>query len=176
MRHPHSIRNYVHLPDLLSLANGLSGVTSVYLSVQGFYVWAVVAIAAGAFFDLFDGKLARSMGLASDFGIQIDSLCDLISFVIAPAVFGWQVGLQQPWFLAILALYVATGILRLARFNVTGTTDGGKFFEGMPVPVSLAVVALYFAADALSIPLQVWGILYVVHGTLMISTVKIPKL
>ena len=125
------------------MGNGLSGAMSIYFSINGQFVLAAVMIAVGAICDLFDGRVARSMNIESEFGKQIDSLCDLVSFIVAPAVFAYFTGLNQPWFLLIEAFYVLAGILRLARYNVTGTTDGGKFFEGMPVPVSIGVVALY---------------------------------
>lgn len=174
MRHPNSMLNFVHLPDIISLGNGLSGTLSIYCSVQGYFLWAAIFIAIGAICDLFDGKVARKLNITSEFGKQIDSLCDLVSFIVAPAIFAYHVGLQQPWFLAIEALYVLAGILRLARFNVTGTTDGGKYFEGVPVPVSMFVVGLYFVFDLLGINIQIWGLLLLIHAVLMVSTVRIP--
>ncbi len=176
MRHPNSIFNFVRLPDIISLGNGLSGTMSIYFSINGKFVYAAVMIAIGAVCDLFDGKVARNMNLSSEFGKQIDSLCDLVSFIVAPAVFAYSVGLQQPWFLAIEAFFILAGIMRLSRFNVTGTTDEGKFFEGVPVPVSIGVVALFFLFSYFRIPIEIWGGLFLLHAVLMISTVKIPKL
>lgn len=175
MRHQNSIFNFVHLPDIISLGNGFSGVTSIYFSLHGQFAMAAIMIGIGAICDLFDGKVARSMNISSEFGKQIDSLCDLVSFIVAPAFFAYSIGLQEPWFLAMEAFYVLSGILRLARFNVTGTTDGGKFFEGVPVPVSIGVVALYFVFSYFQLPIEIWAGIFLLHGILMISTVKIPK-
>ena len=175
MRHPNSIFNFVRLPDVISLGNGLSGAASIYFSLQGQFTLAVVAVGVGALCDLLDGRVARAMGLASEFGKQIDSLSDLVSFIVAPAIFAYHIGLQAPWWIAAEGLYILAGIVRLARFNVTGTTDGGKFFEGVPVPVSFFILLAYLAFDAMGISPQIWGIMLVVHAFLMVSTVKIPK-
>jgi CDP-diacylglycerol---serine O-phosphatidyltransferase len=119
--------------------------------------------------------VARALNMSSEFGKQIDSLCDVVSFVVAPAVFAYSVGLQQPWFLAVEAFYVLAGIVRLARYNVTGTTDGGRYFEGLPVPVSTFIVPVYFLFSWAGWDLQIWGVFFLVHAVLMISTVKVPK-
>ncbi|MEN9443836.1 MAG: CDP-diacylglycerol--serine O-phosphatidyltransferase [Bacteroidota bacterium] len=176
MRHPNSIFNFVRLPDIISLGNGLSGAASIYLSLNGYFAAAIAAVGVGALCDLADGKVARKMGLSSEFGKQIDSLCDLVSFILAPMVFLYSIGLQAPWAVAIEGLYVLSGISRLARFNVTGTTGGGKFFEGVPVPVSFFLLGVYFPLVWFNLSFTILAVLFLIHAVLMVSTVKIPKL
>lgn len=176
-RSKNDIRNFVNIPDYISLGNALSGILSIFASYYGRFELAAGLIILGAIFDLFDGRVARKMNLSSEFGVQLDSLCDLISFVTAPAFFAFMVTKDQiEWNFIILALYVLAGILRLARFNVTGTTDGGKYFEGVPVPVSLVLPPLFFLFEYLGINSVIWLMFYVIHGILMISVVKIKKL
>lgn len=176
MRKKNDIRNFVNIPDYISIGNALSGVLSIFMALEGYYLVAACLILLGAIFDLFDGRVARKLNMASEFGVQLDSLCDVVSFVVAPAIFAFAV-MGEEWYVKlILAFYVVAGVLRLARYNVTGTTDGGKYFEGVPVPVSLILPFLYFVFDHYQINLSIWLLLYCIHGILMVSVVKIKKL
>lgn len=176
MRKENDIRNFVNIPDYISIGNALSGVLSIFMALDGQYLIAACLILLGAIFDLFDGRVARKLNMASEFGVQLDSLCDVVSFVVAPAVFAFAV-LDSAWYVnVLLAFYVVAGVLRLARYNVTGTTDGGKYFEGVPVPVSLVLPFLYFLFDHYQINLSIWLLFYCIHGILMVSVVKIKKL
>lgn len=176
MRKENDIRNFVNIPDYISIGNLLSGVLSIFMALEGYYLIAAGLILLGAIFDLFDGRVARKLNMASEFGVQLDSLCDVVSFVVAPAVFAYAIVGQEWYVKLILALYVVAGVLRLARYNVTGTTDGGKYFEGVPVPVSLVLPFLYFVFEHYHINLSIWLLLYCIHGILMVSVVKIKKL
>lgn len=176
MRKENDIRNFVNIPDYISIGNLLSGVLSIFMALEGYYLIAAGLILLGAIFDLFDGRVARKLNMASEFGVQLDSLCDVVSFVVAPAVFAYSIVGQEWYVKLILALYVVAGVLRLARYNVTGTTDGGKYFEGVPVPVSLVLPFLYFVFEYYHINLSIWLLLYCIHGILMVSVVKIKKL
>ena len=176
MRKENDIRNFVNVPDYISIGNALSGVLSIFMALDGQYLIAACLILLGAIFDLFDGRVARKLNMASEFGVQLDSLCDVVSFVVAPAVFAFAV-LDSAWYVnVLLAFYVVAGVLRLARYNVTGTTDGGKYFEGVPVPVSLVLPFLYFLFDHYQINLSIWLLFYCIHGILMVSVIKIKKL
>lgn len=176
MKKENDIRNFVNIPDYISIGNALSGVLSIFMALDGQYLIAACLILLGAIFDLFDGRVARKLNMASEFGVQLDSLCDVVSFIVAPAVFAFAV-LGSAWYVNILlAFYVVAGVLRLARYNVTGTTDGGKYFEGVPVPVSLVLPFLYFVFNHYQINLSIWLLLYCIHGILMVSVIKIKKL
>ncbi len=176
MRKENDIRNFVNIPDYISIGNALSGVLAIFMALSGYYLVSACLILLGAIFDLFDGRVARKLNMASEFGVQLDSLCDVVSFVVAPAVFAFAV-LEPVWYVnVLLAFYVVAGVLRLARYNVTGTTDGGKYFEGVPVPVSLVLPFLYFVFNYYHINLSIWLLLYCIHGILMVSVIKIKKL
>ncbi len=174
-KNPRSIKHFVSKADYVSLGNVISGFFSILASIEGKPVLAMGLILLAAVFDFFDGKVARKYNISSDFGRELDSLCDLISFILAPVLFAYFVGYNGWLEKSILALYVVMGTLRLARFNVTGTIDGGKFFEGVPVPVSLILPVLYFGLEAINAPSIIFITLFLIHGVLMISTVKIKK-
>lgn len=174
-KNPRAIQNFISKADYVSLGNVLSGFCSIIASIQGEPIYAVGFILLAAVFDFFDGRVARKYNINSDFGKELDSLCDLISFILAPVLFMYFVGYSNMVSLIILGLYVVMGTLRLARFNVTGTVEGGKFFEGVPVPVSLVLPLFYFGLEAIEAPRFILITLFAIHGILMISTVKIPK-
>jgi CDP-diacylglycerol--serine O-phosphatidyltransferase len=102
-----------------------------------------MAIVVAAFFDGMDGRVARKTGTASRFGVEFDSLADLVSFGVAPAVVVWLWALRDfdrwGWFASFI--YLACGALRLARFNVQATSLEKKFFQGLPIPMAALMVA-----------------------------------
>ncbi|KAI8869822.1 CDP-diacylglycerol--serine O-phosphatidyltransferase [Ramicandelaber brevisporus] len=195
-----------HLADFITLANGVCGATSVLLSAKylvtrnDWYLWtAIYLLPLGALFDVFDGRVARWRRSASLLGQELDSLADLISFGLAPAMLGFAVGFQTSLDIAALVYFVCCGIARLARYNATVASipkesDGKiKFFEGTPIPTSLIIVvvvaywlkqglvfnALYggevFVIGSLSIHPAV--LVYAASGTAMVSKrLRIPKL
>ena len=140
------------LPNLLTAGNLFFGFFSLVKSMQGQYLWAAGAILLASIFDILDGRVARLTRSTSEFGVQFDSLCDLISFGLAPALLMYQYGLSGVgrigWILCFI--FLACGALRLARFNVQssiGKTDGD--FTGLPIPAAAGVVACFvgFIAD-----------------------------
>lgn len=178
MSNSNSIHHFIRMPDVVSLGNGVMGLLSIFSSFEREYELAVMFIVIAGFLDFLDGRLARRLGLASDFGVQLDSLCDICSFIIAPAVFAYSMeAVDLNIRIGVSLIYVIAGFLRLARFNITGTTltANGKYFEGMPVPFSIAIICSYFAFVYLELPLILWVLLYIIHALLMISTVKIRK-
>jgi CDP-diacylglycerol---serine O-phosphatidyltransferase len=171
-----SIKNFIRLPDVISLCNGVCGMVSIIFSITDNPVYAALFIMLAGFMDYLDGKVARRLSLTSEFGKQLDSLCDLCSFIIAPIVFAYNTVEIQNWQFLVLILYIVAGLLRLARFNITGTLSDGKYFEGMPVPFSIIIIISYFLFLFLDWNLSVWLALYFIHAVLMVSTVKIRKL
>jgi len=117
--------------------------------LERFYL-AAVAILLAAVFDVFDGKVAKLSGATSKFGMQYDSLADLVSFGIAPALLAFSWALRPygkfGWLAAFL--FVACGAIRLARYNVLASSGETKYFKGLPIPVAAAMIAftilLYF--------------------------------
>lgn len=137
------------LPNLLTTGNLFFGFFSIVKSLQGNFVWAGSAILLAAVFDMLDGRVARMTNSTSEFGVQYDSLCDLVSFGLAPAFLTYQFGLDGlgriGWIICFL--FLACGALRLARFNVQsaiGNSNGD--FTGVPIPMAAAVIATYVLA------------------------------
>lgn len=177
MSNDNSITRFINIPDYLSLANGALGLLAIISSINKELEWAMLFILLAGIMDFFDGRIARKLGITSEFGKQLDSLCDLCSFIIAPIFFLYSIESLNIYFRVTVAIiYLLAGILRLARFNITGTINNGKYFEGMPVPFSTAIVAGYFLFQFLNLPFIIWAGLYFIHAALMISTVKIRKL
>ena len=143
-------------PSAFTTLNMISGFSSVLLAFRGSFTFAAVLIAASIVFDIADGFVARLVGATSPFGLQLDSLADLISFGLAPAVLVHTWALDEWPLLAWLAafLWLACAAFRLARFNVTIDPAADKrYFVGLPSPGAAGVViATIFALDT-----PVWG-------------------
>ena len=131
------------LPNLITTMNLLMGFVAIIHSIKGDFVFAAYAIVGAAVFDLLDGRVARMTHSQSKFGAEYDSLCDLVSFGLAPSV------LLYLWALAPLGrigwlcsfLFTACGALRLARFNVQANIVEKNFFQGLPIPMAAGIVA-----------------------------------
>lgn len=131
------------LPNLLTTMSLFSGFYSIISSINGDFFHAAVAIIIAAVFDGLDGRVARLTGTTSKFGMEYDSLCDLISFGVAPAVLTY-LWMMQPygrygWLAAFL--YVATTALRLARFNSQVDETPKNIFVGLPCPAAACLIA-----------------------------------
>lgn len=201
-RHFSMLRDF-HLADWLTLANAFCGVSAVFCALrymqsgnkQDLLIGAALVPLAFVF-DALDGRVARWRQSSSTLGRELDSLADVISFGVAPAVLGFAAGLQGFWDWLVLGYFVCCGVSRLARFNITaeqlaGEDDKVKYFEGTPIPTSLAlVVMLVVAVDAGRIGHDFWFgayraagglfhplvLAFALSGSLMISkTLRIPK-
>lgn len=130
------------LPNLLTTMNLFFGYMAIILSIQGEYLLAAYALVAAAIFDLLDGRVARLTHSASRFGAEYDSLCDLVSFGMAPGLLVYLWALQAFGRVGWLAsfVFVACGALRLARFNVQSPTDKVDF-QGLPIPMAAGIIA-----------------------------------
>ncbi len=131
------------LPNLLTTMCLFSGFYSIISSINGQFFHAAVAILIAAVFDGLDGRVARMTGTTSKFGMEYDSLCDLVSFGVGPAVLAY-LWMMQPygrygWLAAFL--YVATTALRLARFNSQVEETPKNIFVGLPCPAAAAMIA-----------------------------------
>lgn len=131
------------LPNLITSASLFGGFYAIVASFDGKYEYAAIAIIISAILDGLDGRIARLTGSSSKFGVEYDSLSDLIAFGLAPAVliFTWALRPfgRYGWLAAFL--YVVCGALRLARFNVQVTTVESKRFNGLPIPAAAVLVA-----------------------------------
>lgn len=162
------------LPNVITGANLVVGMLAVIYAVQEKYVTGAIMILVAAVLDRFDGKLARRLGSNSEFGKELDSLADLISFGVAPALtaYLWKLNdLGLPGIL-LMILFVLCGALRLARFNVMNVTG---HFLGVPITIAGSFVAIIVLAGGHS-PSYVSGLMMFVLALLMVSGFKIPKL
>jgi CDP-diacylglycerol---serine O-phosphatidyltransferase len=202
-RHLSMIRGF-HLADFLTLANAACGVLAIfaamgYLETQdrrrllmatALLPWALV-------FDVLDGRVARWRMRHSPMGRELDSLADVISFGVAPAAIAYGAGMRGFWDVVILVYFVACGVSRLARFNITAEQLSDReakvtHFEGTPIPTSVVLVGIvalsaWYGRIGDTLPLGAVDVgpgrlhpltlLWAVSGSLMISkTLRIPKL
>jgi CDP-diacylglycerol--serine O-phosphatidyltransferase len=190
--------------DLFTLANGAAGTGSIFAVISyvetpdhwGIYL-AFCLVPLALLLDIVDGRIARRQNKHSLFGGELDSLADIVSFGVAPAVLAYGLGMRGGLDVPILLIFVACGISRLARYNITAAEiaaagDKVKYFEGAPIPSSLLVVAVLafcfhlnrvgdnFPLGVLEIASLHWhplSLLYLLGGSAMISkTLRIPKL
>ena len=192
-----------HLADWFTLANAVCGVGSLF-SVMSFLqlhdvkhvYFACALIPAALLFDVLDGRIARWRQRASAMGRELDSLADVISFGVAPAAIAYACGMQGFYDRVVLVLFVACGVSRLARYNITAEklSEGGdkvKYFEGTPIPTSLVLVAILAAAahsgslgdrlwlgviEIAGLRLHPLVLMFAVSGSLMASRLRIPKI
>ena len=171
------------LPNLFTTGNLLCGFASVIASINGQYIQAASAILIAFLLDCLDGKVARMTNSASAFGVEYDSLADLLSFGVAPGLllYAWALRPFGPLGWITACVFVLCGALRLARFNVQAETVQKSTFVGLPIPAAAGVIAsavllsqqLYGDLDSvepgppLSMVLAVYGL-----ALLMISNVK----
>lgn len=195
------IRSF-HLADLFTLANAFCGMGAVFAAMSAMEASSASGLLASAafiplafLFDVLDGNIARWRRKHSAMGRELDSLADVISFGVAPAALAYASGMRGFWDCAVLTYFVACGVSRLARFNVTAEqlSEGGnkvKYFEGTPIPTSIVLVGVLAWAAWSNRVFEglYWGsfqigpaalhplvVLFAVSGSLMISTIRIPK-
>ena len=167
------------LPNLFTTASLFAGVYSVVSSITGQFVYAAVAIPISLILDGLDGRIARMTRTTSRFGVEYDSLADLVAFGVAPAVlvYTWSLSTYGRWGWLVAALFVTCGALRLARFNIQIAVIDSKVFNGLAIPAAALVVAttvmLYDyigGVGPLHHPAVLGGI--IVLALLMVSNVK----
>src|SRR6266576_3561200 len=167
------------LPSLLTMGNMFCGYACVVYAMRGEYATAAPYIGFAVVLDMLDGRIARMTGTTSAFGVEFDTLADVISFGVAPAILSFAWGLQPLGRLGWAAgfFFVAAAAMRLARFNVQSAAGGDKrYFVGMPSPAAAAIPA----ATVYAYP---WGLydyraalpalaMVVVPAVLMVSTIR----
>lgn len=138
-------RGVALLPNLLTTANMFCGFYAILQAFSGKFTFAVWLIILASLFDFLDGRVARMTGTSSDFGIEYDSLADLCTFCMAPALLTYQWGLKHFGNLgvAICFIYFCCGALRLARFNVQAGDIEKTDFQGLPSPAAANTLVSY---------------------------------
>ena len=168
------------VPNLFTTGNLFSGFFGIINAINGNFTMASVAVFVSCVFDILDGKIARLTRATSRFGVEYDSLADLVAFGVGPGLLIYLIALRSMGRLGWLAafVFVACGALRLARFNVQVDTAGKKYFVGLPIPGAAAMLAatVLFIEDWTTLPLSspasmvVLLVLTFALGGLMIST------
>jgi CDP-diacylglycerol--serine O-phosphatidyltransferase len=202
-RKPFAMIREFHLADWFTLGNAVCGTAALFATITyvqtnnvGHIYFACALVFAALVFDVLDGRIARWRQKTSAMGRELDSLADVISFGVAPAIIGYGCGMQGLYDRIVLAYFVACGVSRLARYNVTvdALSEGTgkvKYFEGTPIPTSFIVVCILSAAASRgAVGDQLWfgkillsghvfhplTLLFAVSGSLMIGRIHIPKL
>ncbi|MFA6889237.1 MAG: CDP-diacylglycerol--serine O-phosphatidyltransferase [Candidatus Woesearchaeota archaeon] len=170
------IYQIIKFADLFTIGNLLSGVLSIFFAVKGNLSVAAILLCISVFCDGIDGKIARmnkQTEIQKLFGKELDSLADVVSFGVAPAVFGFVWGLQQWWQILILLFFVVAGMLRLARFNVT---ENKGSYEGIPITVNGILFPVLFAINYF-FPFNIYYLacVYLVMAFAMLSTYTVKK-
>lgn len=168
------------LPNMLTTLSMFLGFLAIIWSGQGRFEGACMAILVSALMDSLDGKVARLTNTSSDFGVQYDSLADLVAFGLAPAILLWNWQLINLGRMGVAAafIYTSCGALRLARFNITTYNIGKRFFIGLPIPAGgCTLVTFVFFARTFPESIQTmvpWLALFLVicTGLLMVSNVR----
>ncbi|HEY5594245.1 MAG TPA: CDP-diacylglycerol--serine O-phosphatidyltransferase, partial [Nitrospiria bacterium] len=168
------------IPNLLTTGNLFSGYYAIIAVFNANYLYAAMAILLAMAFDVLDGKSARLTKSTSRFGVEYDSLADLVSFGVAPGllIYSWALSSygRIGWIAAFL--YVVCGALRLARFNVQVGSVESKHFVGLPIPAAAGVIASLVVLDQHILqmgteikPLLILGFIYVL-AFLMVSSFR----
>lgn len=167
------------LPNLLTTAGLFAGFYSIVASMKGHFDIAAITIFIAMIMDGLDGRVARMTNTQSEFGVQYDSLADVVSFGLAPAlvVYNWSLmNLGKPGWLASF-LFAASGALRLARFNTQAATSDKGFFQGLPSPAAAGVIAsIVWLGNEYVLPPKslsiLIGVITITVGLLMVSNVR----
>lgn len=132
------------LPCMFTLASSFCGFYAIIAAINSEFKTAAIAILVAAVFDGLDGRVARMTGTTSKFGVELDSLCDMISFGVAPGVvaFLWALNPYGRYGWLAAFLYVAMTALRLARFNSQDVGSKSKNFVGLPCPAAAAMISV----------------------------------
>ena len=170
------------LPNACSLAGLLAALLGLYFAIRGVYPAAMTGLLWAVVFDWSDGLIARRMkdrtAERRAFGAQLDSLIDVVSFSVAPAVLLLRVGDFSPWFIPGAFVILATGVIRLSYFNVFGLLDA-KTYRGLPLDTNVIILALLFVFEPLAGATVFAVALYVallVLAALNVAPIATPKL
>ena len=171
------------IPNLITLMSLIAGISSIKFSIQANWKLAVLMIMLAAFFDFFDGWMARKLKRSSQFGAELDSLSDFISFGLAPSLlinlcFTHELG-RIGWVISLF--YIVCAALRLARFNIENMKEQSKVFYGIPSPAAAGVIMIPLYLNfidqvqfTINYPL-ICAVLTTFAGIMMISRVPTPS-
>ncbi|MDN5294370.1 MAG: CDP-diacylglycerol---serine O-phosphatidyltransferase [Eubacteriales bacterium] len=165
------------LPSVVTLVNLIFGVVSLVETMNGNYPMAALMVLFGMVMDGMDGRIARKLAATSPFGKELDSLADLVSFGVAPALLVFAYRTSDLWLLGLVVSlgFTLCGAVRLARFNILNIRG---YFVGVPITAAGSLVALMVLLDIFlkeRVPTFVFFVLLVLLSLLMVSKIKVPK-
>lgn len=168
-----NILKQLKLADLFTIANLACGIGSIILSMQGRFKFGALLLFVAVIFDVLDGKVAGLMHQKNAFGKQIDSMSDLVSFGVAPMLLFYSLYAPSLAVSVLLLFFIVCGMFRLARYNITETAG----FEGVPITINgVLFPLLYLIYGSFPASIQLWPLIILVQGLLMISTVKVSRI
>lgn len=167
------------LPNLFTIAGLFAGFYAIVTAMEGYFNYAAIAIFVAMIMDFFDGRVARLTNTQSAFGAELDSLSDMVSFGIAPAlvIYSWSLeGLGKLGWLAAF-IFTAAGALRLARFNTQVLVADKRYFQGLPIPAAAGVLAslVWLCVDSEILGDRInmiTAVLAIIIAVLMVSNVR----
>lgn len=167
------------LPNLFTIAGLFAGFYAIVTAMEGYFSNAAIAIFVAMVMDFFDGRVARLTNTQSAFGAELDSLSDMVSFGVAPALVIYSWSLESLGKLGWLAAFIftAAGALRLARFNTQAQTADKRYFQGLPIPAAAAILSsmVWLSVDS-EIPGgfvdRIAAILAILTAILMVSNIR----
>lgn len=180
------VYDYTVILTYISFASAVSG---IFCAATMHLRWAILFLAFSGLCDMFDGKIARTKKNRTEdeksFGIQIDSLCDIVCFGVLPVMICYEMGMKHILGMAILVLYGLAGLIRLAHFNVmeakrqSQTEEARKYYQGLPITSMAIALPVFFAVSPLFKNSQIYlfllHILVAVVGILFITDFKLRK-
>jgi len=159
----------IKLKDVLTFLNLSSGLLAIFFAIKSQFIVASILLFVAVIFDYSDGKVARKRNIPSQFGKELDSLADVVSFGVAPAVLVYSF-IGNIYFSIFYIIFVVAGVLRLARYNLT---EGKGYFEGMPITCNGIIFPILILLKLSSVYLY---IALVIAAFLMVSKVKVPRI
>lgn len=169
------------LPNICSLLGLMSAVVGIYFAIQGNFPAAIIGVLWAVLFDWYDGIIARKMKgrtkVQGDFGAQLDSMIDIVSFGILPAIILLSYGNYNIWYLPGAFVIVAASAIRLTYFNVYGLIDS-KTYKGFPLDNNVLILALVFLFEGFFTPSTFSIIIYalmMILSALNLSSIPTPK-
>lgn len=176
--------NRFNLANLITFGNIACGVVAIYFIVKGDFLTAIVLAWIAGGLDIADGKVARKLDLSTDFGVQLDSFADFLSFVVMPSFllfYALQSGMtgraQELIVGTVFVLYIISGLRRLVEFNLKADAGGvAKFFEGVPTPLGAILLWMLYLIYSYGLVENVYviALLVIVIAWSLNSKLKIP--
>jgi CDP-diacylglycerol---serine O-phosphatidyltransferase len=170
-----SMIRLIKIPDFLTIGNLVCGLLAIFAAIDGDPLRSAALIVAAMVMDAFDGKVAQWLNQKNPMGRELDSLADLVSFGVTPAVIFYLSDASESVLLksVIAAIFVSCGMLRLARYNISESAG----FEGVPITINGVLFPILILFGAWHPELYAfWPAILVIQSLLMVSSIRIPRI